>query len=346
MGNIRTKLARIVAVFLFGVVLALTPLQGASAVTSGSCQTVSLPVRLAPLLPKDQTAVGDLCLPTVWATGERNVDVLVHGGSYNRSYWDLPVSYPNYSYVERTLQQGRATFAYDRLGNGDSSRPLSLLATTEADAYILHQVINWLKGHSADLDEVNVIGHSLGSLAAAKEAATHHDVDRLVVTGLLHAVGPAFTQFGTASTPAEFDAQFAGQGYDLGYLTTAPGSRGSIFYAGATDATVIAYDEAHKDVLASGQLTGMAQLVELPPLNPSYYVTADVLVIDGQLDGLFCGILLDCTNTTAVAANEAPYYHNAASLSVQTVANTGHNLALHPSTSASFSSINEWIENE
>lgn len=336
------KLPRIFAALSFGAVFALTPVVPAGAVSSGTCQTVSVAVRLAPLLPKDQTAVGDLCLPTTWAAGDRNVDVLVHGASYNRTYWDYPLNYPNYSYVERTLQQGRATFAYDRLGAGDSSRPLSLLATVDADAYILHQVIVWLRDHSGDFSKVNVIGHSFGSIVAIKNEASRHDADRLILTGLLHAAGTGLTLFPQYTTSAALDPQFAGQGYDPGYLTTAPGGR-EIFYGATADPAVVAYDEAHKDVIPSGQFPEMAQLVEPPLLNPSYYVTPKVLVVAGQQDELFCDLLLDCTNSAAVVANETPYYGHAASLDVQTVPNTGHNLALHPSASQSFENINQWI---
>jgi pimeloyl-ACP methyl ester carboxylesterase len=342
-SKLRLKLPQLFAVLLFGVgaVFALLPAEQAGAVESGTCQTVSRAVRLAPLLPKNQTMVGDLCLPNEWAEGAHRVDVLVHGGSYNRTYWDYPVDYPNYSYVERTLQAGRATFAYDRLGAGDSSRPLSPLATVQAEAYILHQLVGWLE---SDYDDVNIVGHSFGSLTALESTALYKDVDTIVLTGLLHSTGPGATQLALTATPAEFDPQFAGQGYDLGYLTTGQGQRGPVFYGGITDQAVIDYDEANKDVIASGLLAALGTVTLPPPLNISSQVKADVLVISGEFDNMFCGINLDCTDQAAVTALETPFYPKAASVEVQTVADTGHNLALHPSAGASFNAINQWIE--
>lgn len=339
--KIRT-LTLLVAAVVVAVTGAVLPLKPAAAVSAGTCQTVTIKARLAPLLPKNLDIVGDLCLPNTWAEGERKVDVLVHGGTYNRTYWDFPVSYPNYSYVDRALATGRATFAYDRLGVGDSSRPLSLLVTLQSDAYILHQVIDWVKVHPVGFDKVTVVGHSIGSFTVLEEAGTYNDADAVVITGLLHTIEPSGLSIFTSMMPAPLDPQFAGQGYDPGYVTTAAGQRG-IFYGGATVQTVIAYDEAHKDVVPLTAIATATPLLAPPLLNKSTQITSDVLVVVGDNDSIFCGLLVDCTNPSAVLTAEAPYYANAASLDAKTVTNTGHNLALHPSASASFNAISQWI---
>src|SRR5690349_21641507 len=102
-----------------------------------TCSSATIQVRLAPDLPKNQTVSGTLCTPSIYSHGTQ-VDVLVHGASYNRIYWDFPTNYPQYSYVQKTLAAGRATFAYDRLGTGASSRPLSTSVTTPSDSFVLH----------------------------------------------------------------------------------------------------------------------------------------------------------------------------------------------------------------
>lgn len=339
----RTKLFVLAFLACAGLALALVPGR-AQAAESGTCQNVSLAVRLAPLLPKNQTAAGTLCLPDVWAPGAHRVDVLVHGGSYNRYYWDVPVDFPAYSYVERTLQEGRATFAYDRLGTGASSRPLSLLATGSADAFVLHQLVSWLRGGAQDFDKVNLVGHSFGSSVATLEAAIYRDVDLVVLTGWAHATGPAITTLVQQSIPAEFDPKFAGQGYDLGYLSLQPGTRGQVFYNETADPDVVAYDEAARDVLPSGQFFQLIQLLQPPFLTPSDSLTNHILVLVGDEDEVLCGLTLNCTVESNVVANETPHYSSAASLTVGTVANTGHNLALHPTAGASFNEINAWIE--
>src|SRR5262245_18319792 len=92
--------------------------------TDPVCHKVERPVSVTPGGTVTATISGTLCTPS---TGARQVDVLVHGGSYNQTYWDWPQDGAKYSYVRRALADGRATFAYDRLGVGKSSKPLSAL---------------------------------------------------------------------------------------------------------------------------------------------------------------------------------------------------------------------------
>lgn len=310
-------------------------------VAADSCNSAEILVKLAPGLPQNNVVSGTLCIPTTYANGEIQVDLLVHGATYNRVYWDFPIQYPQYSYVKKTLGAGRATFTYDRLGTGSSSRPLSSFVTVQTDSYILHQVINWLRNEK-DFETVNSIGHSFGSIMAIHEAALYQDVDRLVVTGLLHILGPVYLS-GIPFYPAALDPQFAGQGYDLGYLTTLPGSR-TVFYASSADPAVIAYDEAHKDVVSSVQAgEGLTEIQVPAGLNVSSNVKAPVLTVVGQLDPLFCGLTLDCTQDANVQEYETPFYTSAASLTARTIENTGHDLTLHPSAAISFEIINDWI---
>ncbi|GAB3406119.1 alpha/beta fold hydrolase [Flindersiella endophytica] len=289
---------------------------------------------------------GTLCTPASWSGGERQIDVLVHGGSYNQTYWDWPQQRSTYSYVRRALADGRATFAYDRLGVGKSSRPLSALVTVQSDAYVLHQLIGWLR--SKDHYSVNVVSHSIGGIVAIEEAAKYNDVDRLVVTGMLHGVGIGVAGVGTFVNyyPATLDPAFLGSTLDASYVTTLPGARGWSYYNTKTaDPSVIAYDEAHKDVTTHATLVSTAVADQLPaPLNSTSRVRAPVLSIVGQQDIMFCGVLLNCRSDRAVRLNEAPYFSRASSFTAETVPDTGHNLALHPSSGTSYRMISDWIE--
>jgi len=307
-----------------------------------TCQSATIHVGLALGLPKNQTVSGTLCTPSSYTSGTQ-VDVLVHGASYNRIYWDFPTNYPQYSYVKKTLGAGRATFAYDRLGTGATSRPVSALVTTGTDSYVLHQIVQWLRDEK-DFPTVNSIGHSFGSIMAVDEAATYNDVDRVVATGLSHALGTIFTTGNFPFIPAALDPKFAGQGYDAGYLTSQQNTRGGLFYSSTGDSTVIAEDEATKDVASATQFgNGIAELQVPAGLNISNSVHAPVLVVLGQQDILFCGVLLDCSQDANVQNFEAPFYTSAASLTARTIANTGHDIALHPSNDTSFGIINDWI---
>ncbi|NUP46754.1 MAG: alpha/beta hydrolase [Catenulispora sp.] len=329
------------------VVVAQPPARAAAAASAGSCQSLRIAVALAPGAPADQTVAGTLCRPAAQPVANR-VDVLVHGASYNQSYWDWPVDSGtySYSYVHRTLAAGRATFAYDRLGAGASSHPLSTLVTTVADAYVLHEVIGAMRADG--FAGVDVVGHSFGSVVAVDEAGTYHDVDKLVVTGLLHSQGSGLATVAATFYPADADPQFGPLFADAGYLTTLPGTRASSFYDTATaDPAVITYDEGHKDAISGTELSAGVTESELPAsTNPSRLVTAPVLVLDGQEDGIFCNLTLNCSDIASVLAEETPFYAGTARLAVTTVAGTGHDVALHPSADQSFAAIDRWIASD
>jgi pimeloyl-ACP methyl ester carboxylesterase len=317
-------------------------------VVGGNCQTIPLPVALAPGQPASQTVAGTYCQPAVWAPGVHEVDVLTPGATYNSSYWNWPQDPALYSYVDKTLAAGRATFDYDRIGTGASSHPPGAEIVIGTEAYVLHQIVTWLRG-TQGYGQVNLIGHSLGSVISIAEAGTYQDVSRVVVTGLLHlpSIGLGFaTTLASLLYPARLDPQFITSGLAPGYLTTIPGDRGKDFYSAAADPAVIAYDEAHKDVVPLSDLASLATTWALPPgLNASDSITAPVLVVIGQQDAIFCTDppVLDCSQPAELFASEAPYYADAASLVIDTIADTGHDIALHPSADQSFGLINQWI---
>jgi len=325
---------------------ALPASKAAAASINGSCQKVSLPVGYGPGLPNNLILSGTYCTPRT-VSDPRAVDLLVPGGSYDSLYWDFPYQAPTYSYVEKTLAAGRATFNIDRLGTGQSSKPLSATVTEEADAYTIHQAIQWLR-NSKGYATVTMIGHSAGSIVAAHEAARYDDASKLVFTGFLHSPSiNLILTLGGGLYPAALDSQFIGKIIDPGYLTTIPGKRATAFYSASADPNVIAYDDAHKNIVSGTEAVPIvAEILEPAALNISQRITAPVLTIVGDQD-ILCGPVLigvDCSSSASVQAYETPYYPRAANYQAIVVPNTGHNLPLHPSANQSFTSINQWIK--
>jgi pimeloyl-ACP methyl ester carboxylesterase len=317
--------------------------QSSAAALGNQCQDVTRTVALAPGQPANQTIKGTLCVPAFYL-GDKSVDILTHGALTNKSYWDFPVNPHQYSYVKKVLLSGRATFAYDQLGDGGSSKPVSTDITAAGTSYILHQLVSWLR-NDKHYAEVNSVGHSIGAAIAINEAATYNDVDRLVVTSLLHVTTPGQQVVGQSVYPANLDPQFAGQGLDDGYITNIPGTRATIAYSSAADPTVIAYDEAHKDITSGPmQFENIVQTLTPAASNISLGVRVPVLVVVGKNDLLFCSGAVNCNSNASVRQNEAPYFANAPSLTIQTVANTGHSLALHPTAGLSYFGIRTWIQ--
>jgi len=338
----RLALTAVAGLFVACGIIGALPSKAAAA----SCEDVSIPVALAPGQPKNQTIRGTHCTPSSPSI-MRSVDVLVPGGTYNSMYWDFPLNNGQYSYVSRTLQANRATFNFDRIGTGKSSKPLSALVTFDAEAYTLHQVIQWLKDNRGYQD-VTSIGHSAGSITAVAEAARYNDVDRLVATGFIHSPGwKLLLDLGAGGlTPAAIDPQFVGKVLDPGYLTTVDGKRGSAFYSSSADPKVIAYDEAHKDIISGTSAAVMIAQILVPPLlNESARVKVPVLAVVGDQDVL-CNNLLgpDCSSAASVTTHEKAWFPAAKSYTAKVIPGTGHNLPLHPSADTSFQVIDQWIK--
>lgn len=310
----------------------------------GSCREVTRAVSAAAGRPRIYTIAGTLCTPTAWAPGTHTLDILVPGGMYNRTYWSWPQNPSQYSYVYRTLQAGRATFNYDRLGTGRSSHPFSAEVTFSSDVYQLHDLISWQR---INYPRINVIGHSLGSVIAMQEAGVYKGADRVVLTGMTHGHGQGFLTLGTAIYPANLDPQFSSviPLTDPDYLTTLPGKRSLFFYSAIADPAVIAYDEAHKDMMtttvASEAITAHSAPVAL---NISNSITAPVLMVVGRLDYPFCNVDMSCASDSLVKAFETPYFTSAKSFTAKTIPDTGHNLPLHPTAGSSFNAINLWLK--
>ncbi|HEU5046526.1 MAG TPA: alpha/beta fold hydrolase [Rickettsiales bacterium] len=336
---------------MLGVSSAVSALQVESAVPlpvpwrHGVCTELTFRVALNPDQPRTQKIHGVYCIPRGWQLRERQLDILTAGATYSHLYWNWPQTPLLYSYVEKTLRVNRSVFIYDRLGSGKSSHPSSTLISMDADAYILHELISHF--YHEGYKRINSIGHSYGSGIAMHEAAVYQDVGCLVLTGYLHA--PRNAVVADATYPAAQDPQFAGQELDNGYLTTKPGTRATSFYSASADPGVIAFDEAHKDLVSATGFGGFfGDRTVAAGSNLSNSIKAPVLLVVGELDatGCFQGSGIDCTHKDAVLAHEKPYYTSAASLEVDTIADTGHDLTLHPTAEQSFEIINSWLNKQ
>ncbi len=310
----------------------------------GWCASFKAPVAPGEGQPRTWKVALTYCQPFQWAKGARQVDVLTHGATYTNTYWDWPQNPGLYSYVGKTLADGRATLNYDRIGNGKSTRPLSTDITMASDAYVLHQLVQGLK--LLGYDRVNSVSHSYGSGAGLAEAAAYADVNTVVISGYLHRPSnPAVT---AGNYPANQDPKFLTAGLDGGYLTSRPGVRGTSFHSPSSDPGVVAYDEVQKDLVSrTGLLDFLGQRAVPAATNISNKIRVPVLAVNGQQDAIFCydPALFDCANAAMVTANEAPYYAAASKFKVVTIPNAGHDLTLHPTANNSYGIISQWVKN-
>ncbi|MFD5824977.1 alpha/beta hydrolase [Lentzea sp. NPDC060358] len=282
-----------------------------------TCEDVFTPVQFGLVR---QTMYGRLCVPQ----GARTVQVLVPGGTYTSGYWDIPVDGETRSVTRAMNKAGVATMTVDRIGSGRSSKPLSILVDVPSQAEAVHQVVQNLRSRFA---KVLVGGHSIGSAIAMVEAGTYRDVDGVLVTGMTHQwdyvrAVPALTNL----IPALLDPKLSVRGLDVGYLTTAPGTRYTMFHApGPNIASVVALDESTKDVVSASEFvtTALMSTLVLPASNA---ITVPVMTVQTS-DDYFCGtppLGADCSSAQALVASEKPFYLRAPRLDGFVVSGYGH----------------------
>ncbi|MFD2416077.1 alpha/beta hydrolase [Amycolatopsis pigmentata] len=314
----------------------------ASGAESPSCTETDLPVT-GPDGPA--TMHGQLCLPAGGPPAA--VQLLVHGGTYNRYYWDLPYDPDRYSYQRDMAAHGYATFAVDLLGTGRSTRPPAARLLIGAEAASLHDVVGHLRAGRAGgvrFGKVVIAGHSVGSGIVAFEAARYHDVDGVILTGITHVPSvPALTTgAGTGLEPAFLDRRF--EGADPAYFVTKPGARAGLFYAkNDSDPRVIAADEATKDEVSAPGMATVAVFGIVMPATSG--ITVPVFQAVGGSDVLFCGVLAlrDCSTAASLREQEAPYYSAAANLTTYVLPGAGHSLALHENAGAYRDATRAWL---
>ena len=273
------------------------------------------------------------------------VQVLIHGGAYNHTYWDSPFRPDTYSYVRRATAQGYATLNFDRLGYGNSAHPPAATLDFTVAEFVTHQLVQTLRDGTLGVRFATVIlnGHSMGAMAAEKEAAAYHDVDALIVSGIGHQFNltPAET---TVFAPAALDPKFVGRLDLADYLTSSPGKRLGVFVApGTYDPAVEPFEEGvEKDTLAPTELATLTtDSSELSPVTRQ--ITAPVLFVQGRYDQLWCSRTGDC-ETDSYSLGEASYWAPGASFTRVVIPMAGHSINSNLNAPLFFDTTFSWLQ--
>ncbi|KAE8450569.1 hypothetical protein EG329_006300 [Mollisiaceae sp. DMI_Dod_QoI] len=247
---------------------------------------------------------GRYCEPEVNIPSRINsLQLLAHPATYDRNYWSGG-GYPGfgfngeeYSWVSYASKEGYPTFAFDRLGNGNSSHPNSIVdVQCPAQAATIHEIIKLARAGSSPFPrtfhKIIVVGESLGSLVANFLNVNYpNDADATILGGFSKdwaTVIPGFTV--TAGLLPAFGVQPARYGnLDPGYLeaTSQPGVEFLLFYGPGTyyNRSFIVQDYNNRGTITLGEAATGAFV----PTAQKY--KGPVLVIDGQQDTVFCGFL-------------------------------------------------------
>lgn len=328
---------RLLAIMFAAVLVGSLASSPEAAGQQAQCTETDLSVSLALLLPQKVHAT--FCQPA--GTIPKTVQLLVHGGTYNRLYWDLP-GMPAYSYQRDLAERGMATIAIDCPGSGDSSQPLSALITGTGLASVVHQVIGQLRSGRATgtaFDRVVLVGHSMGSGVVALEASTYRDVDAVVLTGFSHSMNVLGLTgiFVDGVRPALLDPTLSRRLPDPGYVTTIPGTRHLFHDPGRVAPDVLAADEATKDQVAATVVPDLLTLAFLSPATRS--INVPVLIADGQVDTLFCAF--HCATPQDLTDAESAYFTSP--LTVFLLPGAGHSLGLAVNAPDFRAAVHDWI---
>jgi pimeloyl-ACP methyl ester carboxylesterase len=328
---------------LCALALLLVPSTARAAEGGFRCEEVSFGVTLSPEDATVYSVFGVLCARG--SLQQKTIQITLHGATYGHLYWDWPLQPETYSYVRRATAAGYAVLNLDRIGIGQSDRPAAADVTIGTNAYVVHQVVQALRGGGLVVpsfgriraERVALVGHSLGSVISIQEAATYGDVDGVALTGVSHTVTPALNEIFAVLYPANLDPRFAGQGVPDGYLTTLPGTRGVFYYLPSADPLVLAVDEATKETVTGAELD-----TAFPALALSGGIHVPVLVEVGDYDRAFCAEPT-CSASGSLDA-EAGFFAPDACVETAAIAGAGHDLNLHVQAPAAYDVLLSWMD--
>jgi pimeloyl-ACP methyl ester carboxylesterase len=307
------------------------------------CADVSFPVTLSASSADVFHVFGVLC--SRGSVEHKTIQIALHGATYGHLYWDWPYQPETYSYVRRATEAGYAVLSLDRIGIGQSDHPPAADVTIGTNAYVVHQIVQVLRGGGLVVpsfgriraERVALVGHSLGSVISIQEAATYGDVDGVALTGVSHTVTAALGQIFSLLYPANLDPRFAGSGIPDGYLTTLPGERTIFYYVPSADPAVIAVDEQTKETVTGPELD-----TAVPALALSTGIHVPVLVVVGDFDLAFCNEP-SCTESGSLAT-EPGFYPPDACAEAVAIPGAGHDLNLHVQAPLAYDAVLEWMD--
>jgi len=289
-----------------------------------------------------------LCLPSFSLPSQANtVQFLVHGSTYDKTYWDFPITPFINSYVDYANELGYATFAIDRLGSGLSTHPANVNEVQGVtQIQIAHILIQKLRSgfYGKTFSKVVFIGHSYGScLANGIAAAYPSDADAIVLTGYSHELYTppyVFSDIGPANivSPSRFGS------LPDGYLTfNSSSARTSLFYHAPFFSTSVSnYDYQTEQTVVYPEFYDVLLPGPLVVTAPSF--TGHVHYVNGDYDVITCGgptFTQYSTPGNNVLSGELAYWPSA-DVTFTIIPFTGHCVNLHYTAPAAFADILAW----
>jgi len=286
------------------------------------------------------------CAPSHGAAD--TVQLLTHGIGFDRSYWDFSYNNYNYSYVEKAVEYGFATFSHDRLGVGMSSHgePVNEIQVA-LEVAALKALTDKLRAGEIPgvpgFKKVLHIGHSFGSVQSYALSAMYPEItDGLGLTGFSqNGTFLPFFQLGGGFTQANLNPALSA--FPNGYLAPATASavQTNFFAEGDFDPKVL------EVATMTGQPVTIGELLTIGGATGSKNPTkAPVLIITGEKDIPFCGgdCLAAPTGFNSIPETSKAMFPNTADFKVGIVPGAGHGLNLQYTHGSTYATILEFFK--
>ncbi|KAH9907745.1 alpha/beta-hydrolase [Xylariomycetidae sp. FL2044] len=254
------------------------------------------------------------------------LQILTHGAGLLRSYWDFRYAGGNYSYVDYALGRGYSTFAFDRLGLGESSHgdPVhEIQSGLEIEA--MRTLTEMLRAGAAPgvpdtFARIGHVGHSYGSILTYGLTTAYPRIsDGIVLTGF--AVRPTNTgaaQLANGNVLAHTVPGY--EDYVDGYLIPGglQGFQNIQFAPGSFSDEVLLAAAAESAPTSLGEYLTLSE-----PLFTNNSFAGPVAIVTGERDLPFCGG--NCYNESpSVPALSEPYFTNKTFFNATVVDRAGH----------------------
>jgi pimeloyl-ACP methyl ester carboxylesterase len=269
--------------------------------------------------------------------------ILVHGANSDHRAWDFPFERDSYSFVKWAEDRGLPTLMIDRIGSGTSSLPPGVENTIDAQADVLHEIVQSARrgtdGMSA-FTRIVLVGASFGSVVCGVEAAKYGDVDAAVLTAYMPVDGTG--SLGEDLLRSMFEPaverrpQLVGLIDDDYLLPRDDLGSGWLFRMDNADEAIVAASESMSGTMTIGELTGVSDAG--PFIRTSNIPT---LVLVGEFDPLLfdASTESDCHTASARTAALSP-----PNFEYQVVPDAGHVLNLHRTARRTFAAIGDWLD--
>ncbi|KAF3006953.1 hypothetical protein E8E14_003185 [Neopestalotiopsis sp. 37M] len=274
------------------------------------------------------------------------LQVLTHGVGFDRSYWDFPANNYNYSYVNQALDRGYSTFAYDRLGIGESSHgdPVNEIqsyleiAALRTLTTMLRQ--STVSGITANFSKIAHVGHSYGSVETYGLVAQDPTIsDGIALTGFSKDAD-FLGEFSLGANEIQANTFSRLSNYVDGYIAPATAS--------ALQADFFAPREFSPEILEAAFNTSQPNSVgEVLTMNGAYDAPnpygGPVLVITGERDVPFCGGNCSATEPSIPEMVKGSF-QNASYFDAVLIPGSGHGLNLEYTWPITYSTILDFMD--